>query len=133
MTDGPAGRLAAFWKCCTLAIFSYTGVEIIGITADETEKQRKTLPKAVRRVTNRIIFYYVGAAFVLGLTLSPNDPALSPTNPNYPGGFIIMAQRAGIPVLPHIINAVMIIAALSVAIQNLYVVVRSSFSSFIDF
>jgi yeast amino acid transporter len=74
--------------------------------------------------------YYVGAVLVLGLNLSPDDPALSPANPNYPGGFIIMAQRAGIPVLPHIINAVMIIAALSVAIANLYVVVRPTFNGY---
>lgn len=40
-----------------------------------------------------------------------------------------MAERAGIPVLPHIINAVMIIAVLSTATADLYVTVISLYMS----
>jgi hypothetical protein len=64
----------------------------------------------------------------LGLNVSANDPILplrvlgDPTKPYY-GGFIIMLQRANIPVLPHIVNAVMIIAALSVENADIYVTV----------
>lgn len=124
---GGAGRLAAIWNCCLLSIFSYAGVENIGITADETENQRKTLPKAAKRVSHRLILYYVGGAAALALNLSPNDPILAlPSTSNaqfYSGGFIIMIQRAGIPVLPDIVNGVMIIAALSVANADLYLTV----------
>jgi yeast amino acid transporter len=125
-----SGYFAGFWDCCTIAVFAYTGNEIIGITADETERQRVTLPKAARRVSYRIILYYVLAVFVLGLTVSYNDPIIllpSSGNPvrNFPGGFIIMAERAGIRILPHIINAVMIIAALSTATADLYVTVNN--------
>jgi amino acid permease len=65
----------------------------------------------------------------LGLNVSANDPILplrvlgDPTKPYY-GGFIIMLQRANIPVLPHIVNAVMIIAALSVENADIYVTVQ---------
>lgn len=100
------------------------------MTADETERQRETLPKAVKRVLYlcRIIIYYVGAIFALGLNVSANDPMMASrlyddTTRHYPGGFIIMLQRAGIHGLPHIVNAVMIIAALSVANADLYVTV----------
>ena len=109
-------------------MFTFTGNEIIGITADETERQRETLPKATKRISSRIIFYYIGAIFVLGLNLSANDPMLplrvydDPNKP-YHGGFIIMLQRANIPVLPHIVNAVMIIAALSVENVDIYITV----------
>ena len=134
---GAAGRLAAIWNCCLLSIFSYTGCENIGITADETEYQRRTLPKATKRVAHRLMLYYVGATIALGINLSPNDPILAlPSTKNaqfYPGGFIVMIQRAGIPVLPDIVNGVMIIAALSVANADLYVTVRPSLFRYLYF
>src|SRR5271167_3569805 len=73
---GAAGRLIGFWACCCQATFSYLGVELIGIAADETERQRETLPKAVRRVSYRVVIYYVGAVLALGLNISANDPVL---------------------------------------------------------
>ena len=103
---------------------------MLAILADETESPRQTLPLAVRRVTYRIVSYYVLAVLALRISVSANDPILTlPANGNdhirnYPGGFIIMVERAGIAVLPHIINAVMIIAAFSTATADLYVTVR---------
>jgi amino acid permease len=69
--------------------------------------------------------------FILGLTVSSNDPLLLlPTTPNpqtpgriYPGAFIIMAERAGLPAVAHIINAVMVLAVLSAATADIYVTV----------
>lgn len=103
------------------------GCEIIGITAVESEKPRKTVPMAVRRVSTRIIFYYVGAVFILGLNISSNDPILASyeTNPqgSYQGPFVLMIQRANIPYLDSLVNAITIVAVLSVANTNLYVAV----------
>src|SRR5579862_2073148 len=120
---GASGRLVGFWACCCQATFSYVGTELIGIAADETERQRETLPKAVRRVSYRLSFYYVGAVVVLGLNVSSTDPVLanSLTTSSYFSPFILMVERAGIPGLAHVINAVALIAVLSVANANLYV------------
>lgn len=100
----------------------------MAILADETERQRESLSSVVRRIPHRIIPYYVLAMLALGISVSANDPILnldSSGDPvrNYPGGFIIMAERAGIPILPHIINGVMILAALSTATGDIYVTV----------
>ena len=102
---------------------------MVGIAADETENQRKTLPKAVRRVSSRILFYYVGATFVLGLNVSANDPILAAhlKDGTYLSPFVLMIQRAGISVLPHIVNAVGLVAVLSVANANLYISVPIQF------
>jgi yeast amino acid transporter len=109
-------------------VFAFTGPEVIGITANEAERPRETLPKAVRRITKRLSFLYIGAPLVLGLNLSANDPQLSwyMANPkaSYQGPFVLMVQRAGIPGLPHVINAVVLLAALSVGNTNLYASVR---------
>jgi len=121
----------AFWDCCGLEIFSYTGAELVAVTAPEAEYPRYDVPQAVRRVAIRLFFYYTVAIFILGVTVSSNDPMLTLSNdvhPNYPGGFVVMAQRAGLPVVAHLINAAMVIATLSVATGDIYVVVRILFS-----
>ena len=129
LVPGTAGYVAGFWDCVCNAAFSFPGGEMLAIFADETESPRQTLPLAVRRVTYRIVPFYVLAVLALGISVSANDPILTllgkddPVR-NYPGGFIIMVERAGIAVLPHIINVVMIIAALSTATDDLYVTVR---------
>jgi yeast amino acid transporter len=123
MAAGAGGRLLGFWGCCCQAIFSYIGVELIGMTADETERQQETLPRAVRRISHRIIFYYVAAVFVLGLNVSANDPILQAHlhTGTYSSPFVLMVQRAGIRGLPHVINGVALIAVFTVANANLYV------------
>ena len=69
----------------------------------------------------------MGAALVLGLNVSAKDPILEQelSLPHYPGPFIIMLQRANIPELANVVNAVMIIAAISVANADIYVGVKS--------
>lgn len=99
------------------------------MAAMETERPRETLPHAVRRVSYRIVLYYVGAIFVLGLNVSARDPILAAdvlsTGGTFASPFVLMVQRAGIRGLGSLINAVALIAALSVATANLYVSVQS--------
>jgi Amino acid permease len=76
LLSGNAGELLGFWAACCQAFLSYSGVELIGIAAGETERPRENLPKIVRHVSVRIVVYYVGAVLALGLTVSSNDPIL---------------------------------------------------------
>jgi len=106
---------------------------MLGITADETERQKENIPKAVKRVTHRIVLYYVSAVFTLGLTVSANDPILPQLNdPTFHSGpFIIMLQRAGLSGLAHIVNAVMVIAAISTGTADIYVAVNFPLISYL--
>jgi len=119
---GGFGRLVAFWMCCCQATFSYSGVEMVGVAAHETNDPHKTLPATVRRVSYRIFFYYVGAILVLGLNVSAQDVILEDRVDSgaFISPFILMVQRAGINILPNIINAGALIAALSVTNIDLY-------------
>jgi yeast amino acid transporter len=121
------GRLVGFWAACCQGVFSYLGVEIIGIAADETDRQRETLPRAVRRVAYRSIFYHVGAVFVLGINVSADDPILKSfaTESYAKGPFVLMVERAGLHVLGNWIKVVTILALVSVANTRLYVSVCS--------
>ena len=117
---GAFGRLVGFWAACVQG--SYLGIEIIGIVAEETERPRATIPHSVRRVAYRGLIYHAGAVFVLGLNVSANDPILKIiATQEYASPFALMVQRAGIPILAHIINGVSVVALLGVANTRLYV------------
>lgn len=129
LVEGNAGlgRLIGFWSCCCKACFAYLGSEIIGITANEVERPRETLPKAVRRVSWRLIFLYVGPLFILGLNVSATDPQLKGwlQHGNFESPFVLMVRRANIPVLDNLLNAVILMSALTLANVNLYVTVTT--------
>lgn len=128
---GGFGKLVGFWAACCQAIYSYLGVEIVGIAAEETERPLETLPRVVRRVSYRVIIYYVAAVFVLGLNVSAADPVLlrnhSSSSARYEPPFVLMAQRTGIPALPSIINAIGLLSALTVANAQIYASVIASY------
>lgn len=66
------------------------------------------------------------AVFILGMNLYAGDPLLSQGIDNkntFPGGFIVMLLRANIPILPSIVNTIMILAVIGVANADLYVAV----------
>lgn len=45
--------------------FSFQGTELVGIAAGESENPEKTLPKSIRNVIWRTLFFFVLAMFIL--------------------------------------------------------------------
>jgi aromatic amino acid transport protein AroP len=68
-SDGKGGFEGLF-AAITLIMFSFGGLELIGITAAEAENPEKTIPKATNQVIYRILIFYVGALVIL-FSLSP--------------------------------------------------------------
>ncbi|KAF3087301.1 hypothetical protein TWF569_008925 [Orbilia oligospora] len=106
-----------FCSVFVTASFAFGGTELVGLSAAETENPRKTLPKATKQVLWRIMIFYVISLFLLGLVVPSNDPLLA----NASGAqtkfspFVRAMTLAGIPVLPSIFNAVILISVISVA------------------
>ena len=59
VATGGWGRVLGFWAVLVNAAFSYGGVEMVAVAAGEAENPRYNIPKAVRRVFWRILFFYV--------------------------------------------------------------------------
>ena len=55
-----------------MALFSFVGIEMIGVTAGETKDPEKTIPKAINSVPIRILIFYVGALAVI-MSIIPWD------------------------------------------------------------
>lgn len=68
-SDGKGGYQGLL-SAIALIMFSFGGLELIGITAAEAENPEKTIPKATNQVIYRILIFYVGALVIL-FSLSP--------------------------------------------------------------
>jgi amino acid transporter, AAT family len=113
------------WLALTLAITSYMGVEIIAVTAGEAQNPSQTIPRAMRTIVYRLIFFYVLAITVM-LAMTPwNGPGSSNINSS---PFVRAFETIGIPFAATIMNMVVITAALSSANTNLYLSTRMLFS-----
>ncbi len=74
--NGYQGLLAVL----AIIMFSFGGLELIGITAAEAENPEKNIPKATNQVIYRILIFYVGALIIL-FSLSPWETITTKTSP----------------------------------------------------
>lgn len=97
-----------------LVMFSFGGVELVGITAGEAKNPRKSIPSAINNVVWRILIFYIAA---LGIMMS-----LYPWNEVGTNGspFVLIFDKIGIPGAASIINFVVLTAALSAFNSGLF-------------
>ncbi|KAG0171048.1 hypothetical protein DFQ30_001604 [Apophysomyces sp. BC1015] len=121
-SNGALGVLNAF----VLASFSMQGTEIVGITAGECGNPRKQVPRAIKNVFWRIIIFYLGSVFVMGMVIPANDPHnLSEGSKTVTvSPFTLVFEKAQLQSVSHIMNAVILITVLSCANSGLYVASR---------
>ena len=116
--------LKGVWLAMTLTLTSYMGVEIIGVTAGEVAQPEKTIPRAMRTVSLRLILFYVLSIIVM-LSMTPWDRMGSGITGS---PFVLAFATVGIPFAAGVMNLVVITAALSSANTNLYLITRTLFS-----
>ncbi|KAI1004631.1 Amino-acid permease [Podosphaera aphanis] len=114
-----------FKGICSIFVFaacSFTGTELVGLTAAECQNPSKELPKAIKQVFWRVIVFYAIPLALIGMLVPYNDARLlshgdatAATSP-----FVISIQNAGISVLPSIMNAVIFLAIISVGNSAVY-------------
>jgi len=123
---GHGGFLPSGWSGVglgvTMAIFSYLGLEIVGTTAGEAADPQIAVPRALRRtLLTLVVFYLGGLGIVVGIVpWNQIDLGQSP--------FVRVFETVGIPAAGHIMNFVVLSAALSAATCNVYFTSRMLFS-----
>jgi amino acid transporter, AAT family len=114
------------WLALTLAVTSYMGVEVIAVTAGEAENPEVSIPKAMRTIVYRLIFFYVLAISVM-LAMTPWDQTTVGSGLNG-SPFVRAFAVIGIPYAAGIMNMVVITAALSSSNTDLYLTSRMLYS-----
>ena len=104
-------------------MFSFGGLELVGITAAEAENPRKSIPKAINQVVYRILLFYILALGVL-LSLYPWDSlvqTLTSGDDAYARSpFVQIFSLIGSDTAAHVLNFVVLTAALSVYNSGVY-------------
>ncbi|KAI9344149.1 amino acid permease/ SLC12A domain-containing protein [Pilaira anomala] len=116
----PFGFLGVFNVFITAA-FSFNGVEIIGITAGESENPHKTVPSAVKQVFFRIVLFYILSMLIIGLVIPYTDPNLLKGSGNIAvSPFTLVFQKAGAEWAANLMNAIILITMVSAGNSGLY-------------
>ncbi|GFP59569.1 probable proline-specific permease put4 [Trichoderma asperellum] len=121
IASGDTGRFLGLFNAIVNAGFAFAGIEMVAVAAGETENPRYKIPKAINRLFWRIIFFYILGTLAIGVMVPYNDDRLLNGGAGVASSpWVIGISRAGIKVLPSIINAVVLISAASSGNALLY-------------
>jgi aromatic amino acid transport protein AroP len=95
-------------------MFSFGGLELIGITAAEADAPSHTIPKATNQAIYRILIFYIGALGVL-LSLYPWQKVVTGGSP-----FVLIFHALNSNMVANALNVVVLTAALSVYNSGVY-------------
>ena len=112
----PNGFDGLFYMLAFL-MFGFGGIELVGMAAAEAKDPVKTIPKAINQVVPRILIFYVGSMIIL--------LSLVPWNQINLGGldkspFVMVFSLIGIAWAAHLVNFIILTAALSVYNSGMY-------------
>ena len=125
---GPEASVANLWQhggffpngvsglvmAMAVIMFSFGGLELVGITAAEADDPSRTIPRATNQVIYRILIFYVGALGVL-LSLYPWEKVVTGGSP-----FVLIFHELNSNFVANVLNAVVLTAALSVYNSGVY-------------
>ncbi|CAI1913240.1 hypothetical protein SEUBUCD646_0D02810 [Saccharomyces eubayanus] len=115
-----------FKGVCTVfcyAAFSYGGIEVLLLSAAEQENPRKSIPNACKKVVYRILLIYMLTTILICFLVPYNSDELlgsGSSSGSHASPFVIAVASHGVKVVPHFINAVILISVISVANSSLY-------------
>ncbi|KAK8858943.1 hypothetical protein IAR55_003174 [Kwoniella newhampshirensis] len=115
------------------ATFAVVGPDYISLIGGEVKNPRRILPKAFNTTIYRIVGFYMTGALCVGITASATDEnLLGAISAGAPGAakspYVISMNRLGIPVLPDIVNALILVSLFSTANSFTFVASRSIYS-----
>ncbi|KIW88556.1 uncharacterized protein Z519_10602 [Cladophialophora bantiana CBS 173.52] len=133
ISSGAWGNFLGFWSVFIQAAYAFGGPDYIALCAGEARAPRRVMPSVFKRVIYRLGVFYILGVLAVGIIVPYNDPSLTSGKPGAGASpFVIGVTRLKIPVLPHIINAVLITSAWSCGLEVFFASTRSLYALAID-
>ncbi|HUK73946.1 MAG TPA: amino acid permease [Candidatus Bathyarchaeia archaeon] len=110
----------------SFVIFSFIGTEIVAVTAGEAKDPERSVPRAMRSMLLRLVIFYVGAIAVLVGVIPWTQ--IQPGESITVSPFVRVFDVMHVPAAAHIVNFVVLTAALSGMNCSLYLATRMVFS-----
>ncbi|KAJ7940420.1 general amino acid permease AGP2 [Mycena leptocephala] len=129
---GSLGRFLGFLTCLIQASFTIAGPDYVSMTAAEAEMPRRTLPRAFNGVFYRLTTFFVLGSLCIGIVVPYSDAnllkALSDARPGAGSSpYVIAMERMQIPILPHIVNALVLTSIFSAGNSYVYCASRTCY------
>ncbi|KAK2753935.1 hypothetical protein FQN54_007294 [Arachnomyces sp. PD_36] len=130
--EGSLGRFLGFLQCLILASFTIAGPDYVSMAAGEAENPRVVMPRAFNAVFYRLTAFFVLGSLAVGINVPHDDKTMADAfEKELPGAaaspYVLSMDRLQIPILPHIVNAMVLTAAFSAGNSYVYCASRSLF------
>ncbi|CCF55551.1 hypothetical protein KAFR_0A01120 [Kazachstania africana CBS 2517] len=125
-SDTNAGRFKGVCYVLVTAYFSYGGMELFALSVNEQENPRRSTPTAAKQSIYRIVVIYLLTMILVGFNVPSNSNELmgSGGSVTHASPYVLAASIHGVKVVPHIVNAVILISLISVGNSALYAAPR---------
>ncbi|KAE8154873.1 amino acid permease/ SLC12A domain-containing protein [Aspergillus avenaceus] len=134
-STGDLGRFEGFLSCLWTAAFTIVGPEYLSIAGAETKRPRAILKTAFKTIYFRFVAFFVLGACCVGIVVPWNDATLqanlagdSTASGAAGSPYVIAMMNLNIPVLPHLVNALLILTVFSAGNTLTYCATRSVYS-----
>ncbi|KAI9892617.1 MAG: hypothetical protein M1814_001310 [Vezdaea aestivalis] len=122
---GSLGRFLGFLSCLIQASFAIAGPDYVAMTAGEAENPRVVMPRAFKAVFVRLTAFFCLGALCVGIAVPSNDEELTKAfktgSTNAAASpYVVAMNRLKIPVLPHIVNGLILTSAISAGNSYVY-------------
>ncbi|WP_313428011.1 amino acid permease [Siminovitchia terrae] len=114
--------MTGFFLSFQMVMFAFAGIELVGLTAGETEDPEKVIPRAINNIPIRIIIFYIGALLVI-MSIYPWT-AVKPTE----SPFVQVFAAVGIVAAAGIVNFVVLTSAASACNSAIFSTSRMVYS-----
>ena len=111
-----------FIQSFQMVVFAFAGIELVGLTAGETENPQKVIPKSINSIPVRIILFYVGALGVI-MSIFPWDSVNPDRSP-----FVEVFLAVGIVGAASMVNFVVLTSAASACNSGVFSTSRLLYS-----
>lgn len=111
-----------FIQSFQMVVFAFAGIELVGLTAGETENPRKVIPQSINSIPIRIILFYVGALGII-MSIFPWDSVNPDRSP-----FVEVFLAVGIVGAASIVNFVVLTSAASACNSGVFSTSRLLYS-----
>ncbi|MFW2491621.1 amino acid permease [Clostridium chromiireducens] len=105
-----------------MVVFAFAGIELVGLTAGETEDPERVIPKAINNIPIRIIIFYIGALIVI-MSIYPWNSINPDKSP-----FVQVFAAVGIAAAASIVNFVVLTSAASACNSAIFSTSRMVYS-----
>ena len=116
--NGMTGFILSF----QMVVFAFVGIELVGLTAGETENPKKVIPQAINNIPIRILVFYIGALIII-MSVYPWNAIVPTESP-----FVQVFSAMGIVAAASIINFVVLTSAASAGNSAMFSTSRMVYS-----